>query len=64
MSNEPRIEEQMLSQLAKSQLENQLDRVNKLNVDLRTNLLDIVQGKVNSAIVSGQGLVLNRDIRI
>ncbi|MBW4620109.1 MAG: DUF2993 domain-containing protein [Cyanosarcina radialis HA8281-LM2] len=64
MSDEPRIEEQMLSQLAKSQLEDRLDRVTKLDVDLHTNLLDIVQGKVNSAVVSGQGLVLNRDIRI
>jgi hypothetical protein len=64
MSDEPRIEEQMLSQLAKNQLADLLDRVTKLDVDIRTNLLDIVKGKVNSAVVSGQGLVLNLDIRI
>jgi hypothetical protein len=64
MSDKQGLEEQMLSQLAKSQLGNQLEEFNKLKVDIRTNLLKLVQGQVDSVTIKGDGLVLNQDVRI
>lgn len=64
MSDEPQIGEQALSRAAEMMLSSQLDAAEKIDVDVRTNLLDIVQGEVDSVSVTGHGLVMQKDIRV
>lgn len=63
-NDEQRIEEKALSQAAEIGISNQLDAVEKINVDVRTNLLKMAQGKADSVSVKGQGLVVEKDIRV
>jgi hypothetical protein len=63
MSQEQRIEEQMLSQEAERQLSEKLDKVENIDVDVQTDLLKIFQGQADGVSVQGQGLV-KQDIRV
>ncbi len=64
MPDEPRLEEQALSLAAEKMLSSQLDEAEKIDVDVRTDLLEIVQGEADSVAVTGQGLVMQKDIRV
>jgi hypothetical protein len=64
MPDEPRPGEQALSQAAAMTISTQLDEVENLDVDVRTNLLSIVQGQADSVSITGQGLVMQKDIRV
>lgn len=64
MPDEPRLEEQALDKLAETMLFSQLDKAEKIDVDVRTDLLEIVQGEANSVSIEGQGLVMQKDIRV
>ena len=64
MPDEPRLDEQMLSQAAEMTLSSQLDEVEKIDVDVRTDPLKLVQGQADSIAVAGQGLVMQKDIRV
>ncbi|ARV59284.1 hypothetical protein BZZ01_12185 [Nostocales cyanobacterium HT-58-2] len=63
MPEEQRLEEQILSQEAQRRLSQQLDEVEKINVNVQTDLLKIIQGQANGVSVAGRGLVM-RNIRI
>ena len=54
--NSPDIGEQAVSKAAEVGLESQLDQAEDLDVDIRSNPLDIVQGDVDSVSVKGEGL--------
>lgn len=56
--------EQLLSIAAEMGLITQVDNVEKINVDVRTNLIDMVQGQADSVSVSAEGLVMQKDIRV
>lgn len=58
------LDEQILSQVAESRLSDQLEAAEQIEVDVHTDLLKAVQGKVNSVSVQGKGLVVKPDIRI
>jgi LmeA-like phospholipid-binding len=64
MSDEPKLEEQAISEAAAMTISTQLDEVENLDVDIKTNLLKIVQGQAESVSVVGQGLVMQKDIRV
>ncbi|MEH2171817.1 LmeA family phospholipid-binding protein [Nostoc sp.] len=64
MPNEHRLEEQFLSQEAEKQVSNQLDEVEEIAIDVKTDLLKILQGQADGVAVAGQGLVIKEDIRI
>ncbi|MBV9385002.1 MAG: DUF2993 domain-containing protein [Chroococcidiopsidaceae cyanobacterium CP_BM_ER_R8_30] len=64
MSDDLRLEEQVLSQAAAIGLSSQLDGVESIDVDVRTDLLKIVQGQADSISLVGQGLVIQKDIRV
>ena len=64
MPDEPRLEEQALSLAVEKMLSSQLDEAEKIDVDVRTDLLEIVQGEADSVSVTGQGLVMQKDIRV
>ena len=55
--NQP-LEAQILSQEAQRRLSDQLDKAENINVDVQTDLLKIIQGKMDGVYVSGQGLVI------
>lgn len=64
MSDEPKLEEQVLSEAAEMTLSTQLNQVEDIQVDVQTDLLKLVQGKVDSVSIAGQGLVMQNDIRV
>ncbi|WP_009630301.1 LmeA family phospholipid-binding protein [Synechocystis sp. PCC 7509] len=64
MSDSPRLDEQAIAKAAQLGISSQLDAAEKINVDVRTDLLKVVQGQADSINVSGQGLVLQTDIRV
>ena len=64
MPDEPRLDEQVLSQAAEMTLSSQLDEVENIDVDVRTNPLKLVQGQADSIAFAGQGLVMQKDIRV
>lgn len=64
MQDDPRLEEQALSGAAELGLTSQLDEAEKLDVDVRTDLLKVIQGQADSVSVVGQGLVMQKDIRV
>jgi hypothetical protein len=63
MNQEPDLGEQALDKATEVVLSSQLDEVENLEVDIRTNPLQIVQGKVDSVNINGQGLVIKQDLR-
>ncbi|HEY9295871.1 MAG TPA: DUF2993 domain-containing protein, partial [Phormidium sp.] len=62
--DKPNLEEQVISAAVEMGLSSKLDSADNLDVDVRTNLLEIVQGQAHSVSVSGQGLVMEKDIRV
>ncbi|WP_445627023.1 LmeA family phospholipid-binding protein [Nostoc sp. DSM 114167] len=64
MPNEHRLEEQFISQEAEKQVSNQLDEVEEIAIDVKTDLLKILQGQADGVAVAGQGLVIKEDIRV
>ena len=61
--NSPDIGEQAISKAAEVGLESQLDKAEDLEVDVRTNPLDLMQGDVESVSVKGEGLVMQKELR-
>jgi len=64
MPDEQRLDEQLLSQEAERRVSEQLDDVEKINIDVRTDLLKVIQGEVDGVSLTGQGLVIKEDIRV
>lgn len=58
MPEEQRLEEQLLSHSAENIVSDQLDSVEKIDVDVQTDLLKMVQGQVDGVSFAGQGLVM------
>ncbi|MBD2770811.1 DUF2993 domain-containing protein [Iningainema tapete] len=57
MPEEQRLEEQLLSQEAEKRISNELDQVEKIDVDVQTNLFKVMQGETDGVSVTGKGLV-------
>ncbi|HAA32522.1 MAG TPA: DUF2993 domain-containing protein [Cyanobacteria bacterium UBA8553] len=64
MPDEPRLEEQALSAAAQKTIAAQLDGVENIEVAVRTDLLKIIQGQADSASLTAQGMVVQKDIRV
>lgn len=60
----PDLGEQALSKVAEAGIVNQLDQVEGLDVDIRTNPVKLIQGEVDSVAIAGKGLVMKQDLRI
>lgn len=59
-----KLDEQAISKAAEIGLSSQLDEAEKIDVDVKTDFLKAVQGQVDSVAISGQGLVIQKDIRV
>ncbi|MEP0885469.1 DUF2993 domain-containing protein [Trichocoleus sp. ST-U3] len=60
---EPNIGEQALSKAAEVGLSTQLDEVENLEVDIRTDPGKMLQGELESVEIKGEGLVMQKDLR-
>jgi hypothetical protein len=56
--------EQALNKVAEVGLSSQLDEVEELNVDIKTNPMKMVSGEVDSVSIQGEGLVMKKDLRV
>lgn len=63
-SNEPDLGEKTLSKIAEVGISSQLDDVEQINVDVRTDPLKLMQGKLDSITIEGEGMVMKQDLRM
>ncbi|MBW4683735.1 MAG: DUF2993 domain-containing protein [Komarekiella atlantica HA4396-MV6] len=56
--------EQALNKAAEIGLSSQLDEVESLDVNVKTDPLKVVQGQVNAVTIEGEGLVMQKDLRV
>ncbi len=56
--------EQVLSKLAEVGVASQLDQVEELDVNVKTNPIKAIQGQVDSVSLEGKGMVMQKDLRI
>ncbi|MBD1923290.1 DUF2993 domain-containing protein [Microcoleus sp. FACHB-831] len=56
--------QQALNKAAEIGLSSQLDEVDKLEVDVQTDPFKLVQGQVDKVTVEGEGLVMQKDLRM
>lgn len=64
MSDSPGLGEQALNKAAEIGLTSQLDEVENLDVNIQTDPLKVVQGQVDSVKIDGEGLVMQKDLRM
>lgn len=63
MPDQPRLDEQIISQAVEAGLSSQLEEADDVAVEVHTNLLNVAQGKADSVSVSGKGMVI-QDVRL
>lgn len=63
-NNDASLGQQALNKAAEIGLSSQLDEVEELEVDVQSDPLKMVQGQVDSVTVEGEGLVMNKDLRM
>ena len=65
MANDaPGLGEQALSKVAELGITSQLDEVEELTVDIRTDPIKVIQGEVDSVTIEGKGMVIQQDLRM
>lgn len=64
MAESPGLGEQALNKAAEVGLSSQLDEVDNLDVEIKTDPLKLVQGQVDSVSIEGEGLVMQKDLRV
>lgn len=63
-SENPDLGEKALSKVVEVGIASQLDEVDAIDVDIRTDAGKLVQGKVDSVTVSAKGVVVKQDLRM
>jgi LmeA-like phospholipid-binding len=63
-ANSPDLGNQALSKVVEIGIASQLDVVEEIAVDLRTNPGNLIQGKLDSVEISGKGVVVKQDLRV
>lgn len=56
--------EQALSKLTEIGIASQLDEVEAIEVDVKTDPIKVIQGKVDAVSVEGKGMVMQKDLRV
>jgi len=60
----PDLGEQAISKAAEMGIASQLDEVEEVNVDIRTDPIKLMQGEVDSVKIDGEGMVMQQDLRM
>ncbi|MGJ5630137.1 LmeA family phospholipid-binding protein [Nostoc sp. CALU 1950] len=63
MPDSPGLGEQALNKAAEIGLSSQLDEVENLDVNIKSDPLKLVQGQVDAVTIDGEGLVMQKDLR-
>ncbi|BAY21727.1 hypothetical protein NIES2100_14840 [Calothrix sp. NIES-2100] len=64
MDQSPGLGEQALNKAAEVGLSSQLDEVENLDVNIKTDPLKLVQGQVDAVSIEGEGMVMQKDLRV
>ncbi|MCC5643147.1 DUF2993 domain-containing protein [Nostoc sp. CHAB 5824] len=64
MQDEHNLEEKILSQGAEIMVSQGLDKVEKIDINVQSDLFKIVQGQADGVSFAGEGLVIQEDIRV
>lgn len=64
MSEQQGLGEQALNKAAEIGLSSQLDEVEELHVNIKTDPLKAIQGQVDSVTIEGEGMVMQKDLRV
>ena len=64
MSDQPGIGKQALDKVAEVAIKSQLDQADQLDVDIKAEPLDLLQGKVESVNIKGSGMVMKQALRV
>ncbi len=64
MRDQPGLGEQALNKAAEVGISSQLDEVEHLDVDIKTNPIELLQGQVDEVKIAGDGLVMKKDLRV
>ncbi|OKH52335.1 hypothetical protein NIES2101_15165 [Calothrix sp. HK-06] len=64
MPNNPGLGEQALNKAAEIGITSQLDEVENVDVNVKTDPLKLMQGEVDSVTVEGEGLVMQKSLRV
>ncbi|MBD2666961.1 hypothetical protein B6N60_03456 [Richelia sinica FACHB-800] len=64
MPESPGIGEQALNKVAEMGISSQLDAVENLDVNIKAEPLKLVQGEVEAVSIAGEGLVMQKDLRM
>lgn len=60
----PDLGNKALSKVVEMGIATQLDRSEEIEVDIRTNPVNFIQGKLDSVAISGKGVVVKQDLRV
>ncbi|MEH2319817.1 LmeA family phospholipid-binding protein [Nostoc sp.] len=64
MADSPGLGEQTLNKAVEIGLSSQLDEVENLDVNIKTDALKLVHGQVDAVTIEGEGLVMQKDLRM
>lgn len=64
MQDKPGLGEQALDKAVEIGISSQLDEVENLDVNIKTDPLKLVQGQVEDVKIAGDGLVMQKDLRV
>jgi len=64
MQDQPGLGEQALNKAAEVGISSQLDKVEHLDVDIKTTPLELLHGQVDDVKIAGDGLVMKKDLRV
>lgn len=64
MSDEQNLGEQALGKVAEVAIKSQLDETKDVKVDVSTDPVKILQGKVDNVSIAGEGMVMKQDLRV
>lgn len=64
ISGEPGLGEQVVSKAVEAGLKSQLDQVEKLDVSVDANPLEVIAGKVDSVSIEAEGMVMQKNLRV
>ncbi len=63
MSQNQNLGEQALDKVAEIAINSQLDQAEQVDVDIKTDPVKLMQGKVDSVSIAGEGMVIKQDLR-
>ncbi len=63
MSQNQNLGEQALNKVAEAAISSQLDHAEQMNVEVKTDPLKMMQGKLEGVAISGEGMVVKQDLR-